>query len=570
MATETRRDAERTSVTDEVSRLRGRLFESLTLGATMFGILMVAALLLYVTQDAFRPFTADTGWYAVFLGTLVLPPLALAGYYYTYDGPAGEVAYVTLGIPIVGLLVGGGLVVLFIEVVTPTEWFSLLAGLLAGAGTVYAHREYRPDAALERLVVLFAAPALTTFGIPTASIDFAFRTPLTRTELFRLSFATPELLPGIPEVVRSLPFLPLDWMMVLVSVTLPVALAFGTAVSRRRDDDRGLREAVAATIVIVGAGALVTPALGLDAVTWVLIASTTLVPLGFYLEGVVRRNEPLVGVAFPIVVVAGALVGLLVVRSVGFAGPDPWLDWSFLTSPTSRFPKQAGIYPALVGSVLMLVVIIVSAFPLGVGAAIYLEEYAPSSGRLGHLVTLIEINIGNLAGVPSVVYGLLGLAIFIRGLGFEAGIVIVGGFTVGLLILPIVIISAQEAIRAVPDSQRQASYGMGATRWQTIRKVVLPEALPGTLTGTILALGRAIGETAPLLMIGAAASVRKPPAGFFAKFSAMPRQIFSWSSEIKPEFRFGVLAAGVITLLIVLLIMNGTAILIRNKYQRGS
>jgi phosphate transport system permease protein len=163
---------------------------------------------------------------------------------------------------------------------------------------------------------------------------------------------------------------------------------------------------------------------------------------------------------------------------------------------------------------------------LGVGAAIYLEEYAPQSGTAGRFVTFIEINIGNLAGVPSVVYGLLGLALFIRVLTMPSGAVIVGGLAIGLLILPIVIISAQEALRAVPDSHRQASYGMGATKWQTVRNVVLPEALPGILTGTILAVGRAIGETAPLLMIGAAAPVRLAPSGFYDQLPAMPRQIF--------------------------------------------
>ena len=222
----------------------------------------------------------------------------------------------------------------------------------------------------------------------------------------------------------------------------------------------------------------------------------------------------------------------------------------------------------MVGSVLMLVAIIILIFPVGVAAAIYLEEYAPSEGLAGKFFSIVEINIGNLAGVPSVVYGLLGLALFIRTVNMPSGAIIVGALAVGLLILPIVIIAAQEAIAAVPDSNRQAAYGMGATRWQMIRTVVLPQAFPGILTGTILALGRAIGETAPLLMIGMAASVRIAPNGFFDLSSAMPRQIFSWASEIDPAFRHGVLAAGVVTLLAVLLIMNGTAIILRNKYQR--
>lgn len=245
-------------------------------------------------------------------------------------------------------------------------------------------------------------------------------------------------------------------------------------------------------------------------------------------------------------------------------GTSPWLDWGFLTSTHSRFAEDAGIYPALVGSIMMIVIIALSAFPVGVGAAIYLEEYAPDD----RVVELIEINIGNLAGVPSVVYGLLGLSLFIRTISMPSGSVIVGGFTVGLLILPIVIISSQEAVASVPDSQRQASYAMGATRWQTVRNVVLPASLPGILTGTILALGRAIGETAPLLMIGAAATIFNAPNSPFDRFSAMPRQIFTWASQPSAEFQYGVLAAGVVTLLVVMLSMNATAILIRNTYQR--
>ncbi|QLG60413.1 phosphate ABC transporter permease PstA [Halorarum salinum] len=539
MATERSRGGRHDSApaTESVSRLRGRLFEGVTLGATVFGLAAVAFLLAYVFNDALRPLSADPRWHAVFLSTTIAPSLALAWYYYDRDPAAGEVAYATLGVPVVGLLVGGWLAVLFVEVVTPAEWFAALAGLSVGAGAVLAHRRLRPGAALERLAVLGVGPAAGVVGATA--------------------------------VMRSLPVVPVGWMLLVASVTAPAALAFGRVVARRRDDGRGVEETLLASVLVASIGAVLSPIVGLTAGNWVLLATATLLPTGAYLEGVLRRGEGLSGLAFPVVVVGGAALGAVVVRSLGFAGPEPWLDWGFLTSPTSRTPADAGIYPPLVGSVLMLVVIVVSAFPVGVGAAIYLEEYAPASGRAGRFVDLVEINIGNLAGVPSVVYGLLGLALFIRGVGLESGIVVVGGLTVGLLVLPIVVISAQEAIRAVPESRRAASYGMGATKWQTTRNVVLPEALPGILTGTILALGRAIGETAPLLMIGAASSVRLAPSGFFAKFSAMPRQLFAWSSEIKPEFRFGVLAAGVVTLLVVLLVMNGTAILVRNRYQRS-
>ncbi|UWG46347.1 ABC-type phosphate transport system, permease component [Halanaeroarchaeum sp. HSR-CO] len=555
--------------TQSVGRLRGRLFELLTLGSTVFGLLMVAFLLVYVFNDALRPFSADTGWHLVVFATVVAPSLGLAAYYYARDPPAGEVAVASVGIPLVGLVTGAGIAVLFIEIVTPAEWTGLLLGLGAGVGTISAHRRLRPDAALERLFVVLIAPAVATVGVPQLSVDATVRTPLTGTELFDVAFSTPKLLPGVPELFGSLPILPVEWVLLIGSVTVPVAVLFGRSISVRRDDGRGFVECVVASVAVVTAGVFLAPQMGLDAENWVVLATATLIPTGTYLESVIRRRVGISGLAFPVVLVAGVVIAALLVRTFGFAGPNPWLDWGFLTSPTSRTPEKAGIYPPLVGSVMMLVVIIVAVFPVGVGAAIYLEEYAPDTGVAGRVVDLIEINIGNLAGVPSVVYGLLGLSLFIKGMGLRSGIVIVGGLTVGLLILPIVIISAQEAIRAVPDSLRKASYGMGATRWQTTRNVVLPRALPGILTGTILALGRAIGETAPLLMIGAASSVRLAPNGFFDKFSAMPRQIFAWSSEFDADFRFGVLAAGVVTLLVVLLLMNGTAIIIRNKYQRG-
>jgi phosphate transport system permease protein len=205
------------------------------------------------------------------------------------------------------------------------------------------------------------------------------------------------------------------------------------------------------------------------------------------------------------------------------------------------------------------------AFPVGVGAAVYLEEYAPDN----RVTRVIDVNISNLAGVPSVVYGLLGLGLFVNLLGLGFGTVVVASITLSLLILPIVVISAQEAIRSVPDDMRQASYGMGATRWQTTKNVVLPEAMPGILTGTILSLGRAIGETAPLIMIGAPTTNFSPPTALFDRVSAMPMQIYAWSSSAKPEFQYGVMAAGVVVLLVVLIGMNATAILIRNRYERS-
>ncbi|WP_049900080.1 phosphate ABC transporter permease PstA [Natrinema sp. J7-1] len=272
-------------------------------------------------------------------------------------------------------------------------------------------------------------------------------------------------------------------------------------------------------------------------------------------------------VVFRLLALAATLIGivslaaLLLNVAVDAVG---WLDWQFLTTPPHPNPYEAGFLPALVGSIAIMLMIALVTFPLGVGAAVYLEEYAND----GYLTRFIQLNIANLAGVPSVVYGLLGLGLFVGLFNIGYGNVLAAAFTIALLILPIVIISAQEAIRAVPDSQRQASYGMGATKWQTIRNVVLPRAMPGIMTGTILALGRAIGETAPLIMIAAPTTVFGLPNSFFSKVSAMPLQIYNWASYPQTEFQYGVVAAGVVTLLVVLLTINSIAIVIRNRYQQ--
>ena len=203
--------------------------------------------------------------------------------------------------------------------------------------------------------------------------------------------------------------------------------------------------------------------------------------------------------------------------------------------------------------------------PIGVGAAVFLEEYAGKSP----LKKVVEINIGNLAGVPSIVYGLLGLTVFVSWFGLPHGIVLVGGFTLTLRVLPIVIISSQEAIRAVPNSHRNAAYGLGATKWQTIRTVVLPESIPGIMTGMILAVANGMGETAPLIMIGAATSIFSAPRGLFSSFSAMPLQIYAWSDFPKHDFQHGVTPAAIVVLLIVLLSLNGVAIVLRQRFSRN-
>jgi phosphate transport system permease protein len=238
------------------------------------------------------------------------------------------------------------------------------------------------------------------------------------------------------------------------------------------------------------------------------------------------------------------------------------LSAEFLSSFPSRRPEDAGIKAALWGSLWMIGLTAAIAFPLGVGAAIYLEEYAASTW----VNRLIEVNIANLAGVPSIVYGLLGLELFVRVLAFGRS-VLAGAATMALLVLPIVIIASREAIRAVPSSIREASYALGATRWQTTRHHVLPSAMAGILTGTILALSRAIGETAPLIMIGALTFIAFVPEGVLDPFTALPIQIFNWVSRPQAGFHANA-AAGILVLLVVLLAMNATAIVLRNRFAR--
>ena len=239
-----------------------------------------------------------------------------------------------------------------------------------------------------------------------------------------------------------------------------------------------------------------------------------------------------------------------------------WIDWQFISSFPSRFPERAGIKSALVGTLWLIGLIAVISIPIGVSSALYLEEFA----KPGKINKFIEVNISNLAGVPSIVYGILGLAIFVRYFALERSL-LSGALTMSLLILPVIIIASREAIRTVPMSIRHAAYSLGATRWQTAWAHVLPASFPGIMTGVILALSRAIGETAPLIMIGALTFVAFLPAGPMDSFTAMPIQIYNWISRPQQEFH-ELAAAGIIVLLAALLIMNATAIYIRNKTER--
>lgn len=238
------------------------------------------------------------------------------------------------------------------------------------------------------------------------------------------------------------------------------------------------------------------------------------------------------------------------------------LTFEFLNSFPSRKPQEAGILSAWIGTVWLMVVTAFIAIPLGIMAGIYLEEY----GKKNWLAGIIEVNIANLAGIPSIIYGLLGLALFVRFFGFGRSVA-AGGATLALLVLPIIILATREALRAVPASLREASYAIGATRWQTLRYQVLPAASPGILTGVILAMSRAIGESAPLIMIGALAYVAFLPDDLLDPFTALPIQIFNWVSRPQHEFAANA-AAGIMVLLLITLLMNGLAIWLRYKFEK--
>jgi phosphate transport system permease protein len=241
-----------------------------------------------------------------------------------------------------------------------------------------------------------------------------------------------------------------------------------------------------------------------------------------------------------------------------------WIDWQFLSEFPSRFPDQAGIKSALWGTVWLIMLTGLISIPVGVAAAIHLEEFAAPT----RLNRFIEINIANLAGVPSIVFGILGLAIFVRWFAMGRS-VLAGSMTMSLLILPVIIMASREAIRSVPPSIRHAAFALGATRWQTVRHHVLPSAAPGILTGVILAMSRAIGETAPLIMIGALTYVAFVPESPLDSFTSLPIQVFNWASRPQQEFHH-LAAAGIIVLLVVLLAMNAAAIALRQRSQRKS
>lgn len=267
----------------------------------------------------------------------------------------------------------------------------------------------------------------------------------------------------------------------------------------------------------------------------------------------------LLAVLIGLTMLGALVVDVLLDGAARLFGLPTILDTNFLNSFASRFPDRAGVKAAVIGTLYMMVITAAVAFPLGVAAAIYLEEYA----RRSWFARLVQLNIANLAGIPSIVYGLLGLQLFVRAMELERS-VLSGALTMALLVMPIIIVAGQESLRAVPPSMREGAYALGATRWQVTRSVVLPYAFGGMLTGNILAMSRAIGETAPLIMIGALTFIAFLPADPLDPFTVLPIQIFNWVSRPQPGFQ-EIAAAGIILLLIILLIMNSLAIFLRAK-----
>ncbi|QOS12459.1 ABC-type transport system permease protein (probable substrate phosphate) [Haloferax gibbonsii] len=525
----------------QVSRTAGTAFRYLLLGATMFGIVTLAVLLVYVANDAIRPLTADLGWHLTFFLTLVVPTAVVGGYLARRNVPALKLGGMVIGMLGVFLLFSGGVAIVFVDIVPPLTGLSYVVGLLVPAALTVVLTKYEQQ------------------------IPFTLRVAATGAAFILSLVGVPGYFHSIPEIVRQLPVVPADWMILTLVLGGVAAVVVGQYVARIREDTTAGLAAGASALVLTGLAAVVGPTLGVDANAAAVVTSVAFVPTLAYAGGAaVTREQERIGLLLAAVVIGGSLVGAVAVDALGFAGPQSWVDWQFLTSAHSGTAENAGLYPAIGGSILLMATVAALSFPLGVGAAVYLEEYAPDNA----FTRFIDVNISNLAGVPSVVYGLLGLGVFVTYLGQPTGTVLIGGATLALLILPIVIISSREAIRAVPSDMRQASYGMGATRWQTVKNVVLPEAFPGILTGTILALGRAIGETAPLIMIGAPNVLFSLPTELTSKVSAMPLQVYAWSSLFASEdFYTKAVPAGVVVLLAVLLAMNSIAIVLRNKFE---
>lgn len=521
-----------------LERLKGALFEAVLLGSTLLGLVALLVLFGYIAFDAFRPRTASATWYLLYLGTLVAPTVAFT--LYARRRPAVRRTNAKAVAVVFGALVGSLVLYVVADAVSPYDILLYLAVTAGPPAAVLIVTRYRGG-------TIYTGPAVTASivgGIAVATVLY--------------------------DVLRPLVAVLAEWLAYIGIVTVPVAAILGVVTARRWSRRGGTLVAggiVAATYVLA-LGLLVV---GRNPAVWIVLFSAFVIPVAYVFgDTILRQREGRVGLAGPLVLLGGVVLGATLERQLAVDGLNGFLTPTlFVNSWDGLRAANAGVYPQIVGSIVVVGFMAVLAFPVGIGAAVYLEEYAPTSGWGGRLASLLEINIANLAGVPSVVYGLLGLALFRNTFGFGTGIVISASGTLGLLILPIVVVSTQEALRAVPDSLREAAYGMGASRWQTLRTVVFPEAIPGTLTGTILALARAIGETAPLVIIAVATTTYTAPEGLFASATALPLQIFAARSNVDPAFRHGVVPATAVILLGLMLAMNMTAIVIRNRFARG-
>lgn len=575
-----------------VSRVRGVAFKYLSFGASLFGILALAVLLVYVTIDALQLTEASPGWLLTYFLTLVLPFLSFC-LYSTGDRGITRRVVAALGAGLVATAVGFEAIELLVRPIPDLTWqltYLFLVGVPVGAYAIYTASQEPVGAAGFGLVgrlygggivgialgILFLVfdPRLWflmyTMGVLPAAVIVAYGrlraltwTAVVAALVLVVGMAAAAVVRNVNRVYPTRP------LILLWTLAVPFAVLAALLV-HTRNGGRRAAAAVGAVVLAAAAAGLPIGAVGLPAGSAIAVFAVAAAPTAAYAHRVLQGGEGRAGLLLPVLLAGGALAGAAVVGTFGFPAPDPWLDLGFLTTaPGFRNPREVGMYPAVVGSVIIIAMVAVLSFALAVGTAILLEEYASDSGVVGGVTRLIQVNITNLAAVPSVVYGLLGLGLFANLLGLGLGTAVTAALTLSLLILPITVVSAQEAIRSVPDELRRGSDAMGATRWQTTKNVVLPEALPGIFTGVILSLGRAIGETAPLIMIGMATAVYSAPSSLFTRYSAMPLQIFVWADLPDEGFRYGVVAAGVVTLLVVLLSMNATAIILRNRSESG-
>jgi phosphate transport system permease protein len=598
--------------------IKGKVFEAILIASTLVGLVSLFVLFAFIFFDAFGPLAASLEWYLLFFGTLVAP---VSGFtLYSRRNPAvrevnakataavfGGLAFslaafiilksispyaVLVYLVTVGLLplsvvaygryaeqsmfVGPGIVLAVVFAIIWTFGSEVLVFPLVDATFALGEGLLGGIPLLGSLPIPVGRDIIVTgvtVGVPTlvtglyAARRRAFKTGAVGVPVILVLSALGTA--GLDRLIRPYLDILAAWLAYAGVIGVLVAGTVAVVVARRWDFRSGVLAAGAVLVGNLAVGGLGL-SLSVDPSLWVVLFSGLVVPTAYVVgDAVVTNRDGRVGVLGPFIIIGGILVGAYLEGVFSITGPDTWVTPTILLNAWNGItPSEAGAYPSIVGSLMIVSVMALMAFPVGVGAAIYLEEYAPETGLKGRLAKLLELNIANLAGVPSVVYGLLGLGLFNNLLNFGPGLVFSAAATLGFLILPIVIVSAQEAIRSVPDSLREASYGMGASRWQTLRNVVLPEAVPGILTGTILALGRAIGETAPLIIIAVPTTTFTAPNGLFASGAALPLKIFSSSANAIPEYRKGVVAALAVVLLVLMLTMNAVAIVIRNRYQR--